>query len=55
MLDGDCNFRVMRGGSWFDIGRLIRSSNRYRHSPDAKKNSWGFRIALDLPDKTTEE
>ncbi|WP_432472453.1 SUMF1/EgtB/PvdO family nonheme iron enzyme [Amphritea sp. HPY] len=55
MIEGDCQFRVMRGGSWFDIGRLVRSSSRYRHSSDAKKNSWGFRIALDLPDKTTEE
>ncbi|MEH6578247.1 MAG: bifunctional serine/threonine-protein kinase/formylglycine-generating enzyme family protein [Amphritea sp.] len=49
MLDGSCEFRVMRGGSWFDISRVIRSSSRYRHPPQAKKNSWGFRIALDLP------
>lgn len=49
MIDGECNFRVMRGGSWFDIGRVIRSSSRYRYLPDSRKNSWGFRIALDLP------
>lgn len=55
MIDGDCKFRVMRGGSWFDIGRVIRSSSRYRHPADAKKNSWGFRIALDLPDKKAGE
>ncbi|RTE65527.1 hypothetical protein EH243_11335 [Amphritea opalescens] len=55
MIDGDCDFRVMRGGSWFDIGRVIRSSSRYRYLPDSSKNSWGFRIALDLPDKTAEE
>lgn len=52
MIDGDCEFRVMRGGSWFDIGRVIRSSSRYRYLPDSSKNSWGFRIALDLTDKT---
>ncbi|MDO6562934.1 SUMF1/EgtB/PvdO family nonheme iron enzyme [Amphritea sp. 1_MG-2023] len=55
MIDGDCTFRVMRGGSWFDIGRVIRSSSRYRYLPDSRKNSWGFRIALDLPDTTIEE
>ncbi|WP_019621970.1 SUMF1/EgtB/PvdO family nonheme iron enzyme [Amphritea japonica] len=55
MIDGLCEFRVMRGGSWFDIGRVIRSSSRYRHPPGSKKNSWGFRIALDLPNNTTEE
>ncbi|GGK76188.1 SUMF1/EgtB/PvdO family nonheme iron enzyme [Amphritea balenae] len=55
MIDGDCNFRVMRGGSWFDISRVIRSSSRYRHPPESTKNSWGFRIALDLSDDTTEE
>lgn len=54
MIEGDCEFRVMRGGSWFDIDRVIRSSSRYRHLPDSSKNSWGFRIALDLPDKPTE-
>ncbi|WP_428034069.1 SUMF1/EgtB/PvdO family nonheme iron enzyme [Amphritea sp.] len=52
MIEGDCEFRVMRGGSWFDIGRVIRSSSRYRYLPDSSKNSWGFRIALDLTDKT---
>ncbi|MBU2965404.1 SUMF1/EgtB/PvdO family nonheme iron enzyme [Amphritea sp. 2_MG-2023] len=55
MIDGDCDFRVMRGGSWFDIGRVIRSSSRYRYLPDSSKNSWGFRIALDLSDKIAEE
>lgn len=54
MIDGDCEFRVMRGGSWFDIGRVIRSASRYRHPPEATKNSWGFRIALNLPTKTKE-
>ena len=55
MIDGECDFRVMRGGSWFDIGRVIRSSSRYRHPPESRKNSWGFRIALNLQDNSTEE
>lgn len=45
---GQCNLRVMRGGSWYDIPRLIRSASRYRHPADAAQNTWGFRLALDL-------
>jgi len=43
-----CQNRAIRGGSWFDINRITRSSSRYRHPPDSKRNTWGFRIALDL-------
>ncbi len=45
-----CHQRVMRGGSWFDIPRLTRPASRYRHPADTSRNSWGFRVALDLPD-----
>lgn len=45
---GQCTLRVMRGGSWYDIPRLIRSASRYRHPADASRNTWGFRLALDL-------
>lgn len=44
----NCNFRSMRGGSWFDISRVIRSASRYRHPPNTSRNTWGFRVALDL-------
>ena len=47
-VENNCTYRSMRGGSWFDIGRVIRSASRYRHSPDASRNTWGFRVALDL-------
>ena len=49
-VGGSCEQRVMRGGSWFDIPRLVRSASRYRAAPDAKLDSWGFRLALDLPE-----
>lgn len=52
MLGGDCSYRVMRGGSWFDLARLTRSSSRYRHPADSSRNTWGFRVALDLPTPT---
>ena len=44
---GQCNDRVMRGGSWYDIPRLIRSASRYRHPSNTSRNTWGFRLALD--------
>ncbi|MDF2181584.1 SUMF1/EgtB/PvdO family nonheme iron enzyme [Neptuniibacter sp. CAU 1671] len=47
-LRSGCQQRVMRGGSWFEIARLIRPSSRYRHPANSKRNSWGFRIAVDL-------
>ncbi len=43
-----CSQRVMRGGSWFDIPRLTRPSSRYRHPANSSRDSWGFRVALDL-------
>ncbi len=45
---GSCSQRTIRGGSWFEIPRLVRSSSRYRHPASAHRDSWGFRIALDL-------
>ncbi|WP_207062833.1 bifunctional serine/threonine-protein kinase/formylglycine-generating enzyme family protein [Motiliproteus sp. SC1-56] len=45
---GQCQYRVMRGGSWYDTPRLIRSASRYRHPANASLSSWGFRLALDL-------
>ncbi len=50
----NCEYRVMRGGSWFDIGRLVRSSSRYRNPPDSLRSSWGFRVAVDLPTNANE-
>ena len=43
-----CENRTMRGGSWFDMPRITRSASRYRHPPNAKLNSWGFRVALAI-------
>ncbi|MBY4676657.1 SUMF1/EgtB/PvdO family nonheme iron enzyme [Marinobacterium arenosum] len=52
--NGDCSERAMRGGSWFDIGRLMRPSSRYRNPASGSRNSWGFRVALDINPRTTE-
>lgn len=50
VLINTCTHRVMRGGSWFDIPRVVRPASRYRHPATSSRNSWGFRVALDLPD-----
>lgn len=50
-----CHYRAMRGGSWFDIVRLMRPAGRYRHPASASQNDWGFRVALDLPEQFIKE
>lgn len=43
-LGNACDSRVLRGGSWFDIPRVGRSSTRYRAEPNLKASNWGFRV-----------
>ncbi|MBE2295280.1 MAG: formylglycine-generating enzyme family protein [Phycisphaerales bacterium] len=38
--------RVLRGGSWLDDGRLVRSAYRPRHDPGFRLDFIGFRLAL---------
>jgi formylglycine-generating enzyme required for sulfatase activity len=45
---GDCGLRVLRGGSWYDRPRRLRSANRYRGNPLDGNNNVGFRLAQDL-------
>lgn len=39
-------FRVVRGGSWFDSARLLRSAGRNIGAPDYRSEFIGFRLAL---------
>ena len=43
-LANPCSKRVIRGGSWFDIPRVGRSSTRYPATPSLKASNWGFRV-----------
>ncbi len=45
---GDCNRRVLRGGSWYRNPRIIRSAIRSRFRPDGRIYSVGFRVARTL-------
>lgn len=43
---GDSRFRVLRGGSWGDLGFNCRAANRLPLAPDGRDNYGGFRVAL---------
>jgi formylglycine-generating enzyme required for sulfatase activity len=38
--------RVVRGGSWLNFGRFVRSANRIGSAPDNRISNLGFRLAL---------
>ncbi len=42
---GDCKYRALRGGSWINVPRSLRSAFRLRNSPDSRDAISGFRIA----------
>ncbi|GAB6907539.1 hypothetical protein JCM12296A_33760 [Desulfosarcina cetonica] len=37
--------RVLRGGSWINNGRNVRSANRNRNAPDERNDNIGLRLA----------
>ena len=39
-------YRVLRGGSWNYILRLLRATSRNHRPPDSRLNSYGFRVAF---------
>ncbi len=45
---GDCDQRVLRGGSWFSMPRFVRLAFRNRFSPDYRSSTFGFRVARVL-------
>jgi formylglycine-generating enzyme required for sulfatase activity len=47
-LEGNCEGRVMRGGSWEDSEGELRSAARLGEYKDNSSNADGFRVARDL-------
>jgi len=45
---GNCNSRVVRGGSWYYDPRVLRSAFRSRLTTDNRYNGYGFRLARTL-------
>ena len=48
LYSSEHNFRIVRGGAWFDISRNCRGANRVRHVPGNRNDYSGFRVCLRL-------
>lgn len=46
--DGDCDYRVMKGGSWVTHGYQMRAASRVRYVTDYRYDDYGFRLARTL-------
>lgn len=44
---GGSSSRVLRGGSWYDYGRNVRSASRIRLGPGFRNGSLGFRVCRE--------
>lgn len=47
-VDGNCDLRVLRGGSWSSTPKMIRPANRDKGPIDVGLPYYGFRVARDL-------
>lgn len=47
-MEGQCNSRVLRGGSWMDPARSLRSASRMAYLVSSRLNFFGFRVARTL-------
>ena len=45
---GNCSRNVLRGGSWTNAGKDLRSANRNENTADTRSDSLGFRVARDV-------
>ena len=45
---GECSHRVLRGGSWLNLPKFIRSAARNRVASDFRYKTIGFRVARSL-------
>jgi serine/threonine-protein kinase PpkA len=48
MQRSGCTNYVLRGGSWFDAPRWIRSADRYYGGVNQRNENFGIRVARDL-------
>lgn len=45
---GNCTQRIVRGGTWYDYPKTIRSADRHWFVPGMRQYEIGFRVARDL-------
>ncbi|OEJ69607.1 hypothetical protein BEN30_01850 [Magnetovibrio blakemorei] len=48
-IDGDCQQRVMRSGSWYYFSKNLRSAWRAKNNAMVKSYGIGFRVVRELP------
>jgi formylglycine-generating enzyme required for sulfatase activity len=41
-------YRIFRGGSWYDYGSTCRVAYRFIYAPDNRSYNFGFRLVLDF-------
>lgn len=46
--DGDCSYRVMKGGSWVNHPYQVRMAMRTQYVPDFRYDDYGFRLARTI-------
>lgn len=46
---GDCGWRVIRGGSWYGKPSYVRSADRFWYATYFWNNNLGFRLVRSLP------
>lgn len=46
---GKTQYRILRGGSWYDISKSCRAANRSWAAPDARLYNIGFRVVSSQP------
>ena len=44
------NFRISRGGAWYNLPRFVRTAFRLAHDPDGRDGYLGFRLARTVAD-----
>ena len=47
---GECQYRVLRGGSWGNYPQYLRAACRGNSIPGNRSGFWGFRVALGRQD-----
>ncbi len=45
---GDCDLRILRGGSWYNMAKFLRAAERHGETPDLRNFLLGFRVARDM-------